>query len=334
MGDAQPAQEPSPAMKVVFFGSPAFAVPTLEKLLDAGHEIAAVVTQPDKPAGRGLQVKAPPVKTYALERGLAVMQPTSARSPEFAEQLRSIAPDVAVVVAYGKILPRAVLDIPRHGCLNVHASLLPKYRGAAPIQWALINGERTTGISIMRLDEGMDTGPVVSRVEVEILEDDDAVSLANMLSMTGAEEMRAVLDRLARDGRLEATPQNDAEATMAPLIERGTARIDWEMPAEEVILRVRGFLPWPKAWTVAGDREYKLLSAEACDADWLVAKSVERDEILPGTIVDVLKGRGIVIKAGRRTLVLVARLQPQDKPPMRATDAVNGGLIRIGTRFH
>lgn len=321
-------------MKVVFFGSPAFAVPTLDKLVDAGHEIAAVVTQPDKPAGRGLQMKAPAVKVRALELGLPVLQPRSARAPDFADQLRAIAPDVAVVVAYGKILPRAVLDIPRHGCLNVHASLLPKYRGAAPIQWALINGETRTGVSIMQLDEGMDTGPVVSTVEVDILEDDDAVSLANMLSMMGAEEMRLVLERLGRDGRLDATPQNDAEATMAPLIDREAARIDWEMKAEDIILRVRGFLPWPKAWTVAGDREFKMLSAEACDADWLVVKSVERDEILPGTIVDVLKGRGIVIKAGHRTLVLVARIQPQDKPPMKATDAVNGGLIRVGTRFH
>ncbi len=321
-------------MKVVFFGTPNFAVPTLQKLLEAGHEVAAVVTQPDKPAGRGLQMKAPPVKTFALEHGLRVLQPKSAKAPEFADELRAIAPEVAVVVAYGKILPRAVLDIPRHGCLNVHASLLPKYRGAAPIQWALINGETRTGVSIMQLDEGMDTGPVVSTVEVDILEDDDAVSLANMLSMMGAEEMRIVLERLAREGRLDSAPQDNAAATMAPLIERDTARIDWEMKAEDVILRIRGFLPWPKAWTMAGDREFKLISAEACAADWLVVKSVERDEILPGTVVDVLKGRGIVVKAGERTLVLVTRLQPQDKPVMKAADAVNGGLITVGTRFH
>jgi methionyl-tRNA formyltransferase len=320
-------------MRVVFFGSPEFALPSLQMLVDHGHEVLAVVTQPDKPAGRGQRMTAPPVKGLAEKLGIPVVQPKSVRTPEFAEALRALAPDAAVVVAYGKILPKGVLDIPKYGCLNVHASLLPRYRGAAPIQWALIRGELKTGVSIMLLDEGMDTGPVISMSDVDILEDDDAVSLSNMLSMMGADEMRKVLATLERDGNLDAIPQDDAQATTAPMIKREDARVVWTNHADQIILAIRGFLPWPKAYSVANDREVKFLAAEACDSDWVVVEALDDERVPPGTVIDSLKGRGIVVKAGARSLVLVTRLQPQDKPAMAAIDALNGGLIRIGTRF-
>ncbi|MDX2177739.1 MAG: methionyl-tRNA formyltransferase [Candidatus Sumerlaeia bacterium] len=320
-------------MRVVFFGSPAFALPTLQMLIDSPHEVAAVVSQPDKPAGRGLRMTPPPVKELALANGLPVLQPEKVRTDAFAEELAALAPDVAVVVAYGKILPKRILETPRHGCLNIHASLLPKYRGAAPIQWAIVRGETKTGVSIMQLDEGMDTGAVVSTAEVDILEDDDARSLADMLSMVGADEMRKALERLAADGRLDATPQDHAQATMAPLIKRDDARIDWARSAEEIICAARGFVVWPQAFTANAGKELKITGVDACAADWVVAGALDDDRIPPGTVVDALKPRGFVVKTGNRGLLLVTKVKPEGGKEMGALDALNGGVVRIGARL-
>ena len=318
-------------MRVVFFGTPTFAVPTLQMLLDSPHEVVAVVTQPDKPAGRGHKLNAPPVKVLALEHDIPVLQPKSVRTPEFAEQLRALAADVAVVVAYGKILPKAVLDAPRYGCLNVHASLLPAYRGAAPIQWAIINGEQHTGITIMQLDEGLDTGPMIARRELPILEDDDTLSLTNMLSYVGAELMVEVLAQLERDGSLPKEAQDPEKASYAPLIEREMARIDWSKPAEKILWAVRGFQPWPKTFTSLKGRELKITGAEACATEW-VPESAFDERIKPGTVVEIFKGRGFVVRTGgEKGLVLVTRVQPPDKPEMGAQDFVNGGGLEIGT---
>lgn len=320
-------------MRVVFFGTPQFAVPTLERLLDSSHTVVAVVAQPDKPSGRGLKLAAPPVKLLAQSRGIPVLQPKSVKTAEFAEALRSLAADVAVVVAYGKILPKAVLEIPRHGCLNVHASLLPSYRGAAPIQWAVANGERRTGISIMKLDEGMDTGPVALMEEVDILEDDDARSLADMLSMVGADAMLRTLDRLERDGELHFDPQDHARASHAPLIERENARIDWKQSAERIICLVRGFVVWPKAFTTLDGAELKITAVEMGDRGWLSDEELAGDRVAPGTVIDVLKGRGFLVKAGDGNPVLVRRVQFPGKAEIGADDAVNGGLVKIGMRL-
>jgi methionyl-tRNA formyltransferase len=321
-----------PPMRVVFFGTPQFAVPTLERLLDSEHQVVAVVSQPDRPAGRGLKMHAPPVKELALARGIPVHQPASVRKPEFEAWLRGQRADVAVVVAYGKILPQNVLDAVPHGFLNVHASLLPAYRGAAPIQWAIVRGETKTGISIMKLDAGMDTGDVVSMAEVPILEDDDANSLSDMLSVVGAHEMLKVLDRLARDGRLDATPQDHSRASIAPLIERQHARIDWNRSADEVICLVRGFVAWPKAYTSLGGKDLKVTKVEPCASEWLASERFGGADVPNGTVVDTIRGAGPVVKCGKG-FVILARVQPEAKPEMGGMDAVNGGLLRIGTRL-
>jgi len=320
-------------LNVLFFGTPQFAVPTLERLLESSHRVVAVVTQPDKPAGRGRKLTPPAVKDAALAHGLTVLQPESVRTDEFAAELAKYNADVAVVVAYGKILPKRILTTPRHGCLNVHASILPKYRGAAPIQWALINGESTTGVTIMQMDEGMDTGPIIEIVEVEILEDDDAISVAAMLSLTGAASMVDILDRLERDGRLESTPQDHSQASKAPLIKRDMALLDWSDSAEKIILAIRGFQPWPKAYTHNDGKELKILGADGCSPDWVSTAAFE-DAVPTGTVVDVFKGRGFVVRAGgEKGLVLVTRVQPEGRAEMTADDFVNGGGVDIGTRL-
>lgn len=317
-------------MKVLFYGTPQFAVPTLERILESRHQVVAVVTQPDKPSGRGMKLTAPPVKQLAESKGIPVLQPASVRTDDFLAAINAFQPDVAVVVAYGKILPKRVLDLPRHGCLNVHASLLPRYRGAAPIQWAIIRGETTTGVAIMQMDEGMDTGPVIAVREVPILEDDDTVSLGHMLSYTGAEAMVEVLNQLEADGSLASTPQNHAVATLAPLIKREMARIDWSQAAPELLCHVRGFQPWPKAYTQFGAIELKITGVEACSSDWVPASAFD-ERVAPGTIVEIFKGTGFVVRVGGdRGVITVTRVQPPGKPEMGAFDFVNGGGAHVG----
>jgi len=318
-------------MKLAFFGTPGFAEVALRRLLDTDHEVALVVTQPDKPAGRGRKVTPPPVKSLALSAELDVVQPSSIRSPEFAGRLRALDPDVAIVVAYGKIVPAGLLDIPRFGFLNIHGSLLPKYRGAAPIQWALARGETTTGVTIMQLDEGMDTGPMIAKREIEILEDDDARSLHDILSHTGAELLEETLEEIESHGHVHATPQEESEATYAPLIKREDARIDWSRRPEQIICAVRAFVMWPGAHGRIGDKTLKILGADAVDPAW-VEVAWQDKRIPPGTVVDALKNRGFVVKAGEG-LVLVTRVQPEGKKEMDATAALNGGAVHIGDRF-
>lgn len=320
-------------MRIVFFGSPEFAVPTLRMLLESNHEVVAVVTQPDKVRGRGRKESPTPVKALALEHGVPVLQPKSVRSPEFCDAFKALEPDVAVVVAYGKIVPTEVLETPVHGCLNIHASLLPAYRGAGPIQWALINGETTTGVTIMKMDEGMDTGPIVAIKEVDILEDDDAVSLANLLSLEGAQLMGEVLDVLDQGGKLVLTLQDEESASYAPLIKREMAQIDWNNPTEKIICAVRGFMPWPKAFTSFKGGELKITGADACHPDWVPAAAF-RKEIPPGTVVEILKGRGFVVRTGgEKGVMLVTRVLPPGKSEMGAIDFVNGGAIEVGDRL-
>ncbi len=318
-------------MKLAFFGTPGFAEVALRRLLETDHEIALVVTQPDKPAGRGRKLTAPPVKSLALSEGLEVAQPESVRTPEFADRIAALELDAAIVVAYGKILPAALLGIPRFGFLNIHGSLLPKYRGAAPIQWAIVRGETVTGVTIMQIDEGLDSGPVVSTREVEILEDDDARSLYDILAFTGAELLEETLGTIEREGRVDSTPQNDGDATLAPLIRREDARIDWTQPTDRIICAVRGFALWPGAHSKIGDTTIKILAAEAVDPSW-IELDWKDERIPPGMVVDVVKGRGFAVKTGSG-LLLATRIQPQGKKEMDAVSALNGGIVDVGNRF-
>lgn len=314
---------PDPApLRTVFFGTPQFAVPPLEALIESDvADVVAVVCQPDRPAGRGLRLTAPPVKVVAGRHGLPVLQPERLRGTDFAAQLAAFAPDVAVVAAYGRILPPDVLAVPRHGCLNIHASLLPRHRGAAPIQWALIEGDRETGVTIIKMDEGCDTGPIVAQERCEILEDDDARSLSDMLSVSGARLMVEVLERLAREGHLDARPQDESLATKAPLLTKEDGLLDWTQPAVALHNRIRGLTPWPGAQTLAGEQRLKILQAEPIPAHHPGAE--------PGQVVEVDTRRGFVVATGSGFL-LVQRVQPAGKAAMTGADAVNGGHVRLG----
>src|SRR4051794_38424128 len=235
-------------MRLVFLGTPAFAVPTWERIVEAGHEVVMVVTQPDRPRGRGGKFAAPPVKEAALRLGMPVYQPERVRRPEAVERLRHLAVDAMVVVGYGQIIPQVVIDLAPAGIINVHASLLPKYRGAAPIQWAIVNGETRTGVTTMRIDAGLDTGDMLLKAEIPISPDDTAVTLSPKLAELGAALMVETLQRLEA-GKLTATPQDHARATMAPILKKEDGRIDFSRTAQETLNRLRGFQPWPGAFT-------------------------------------------------------------------------------------
>lgn len=236
-------------MRLVFLGTPEFAVPTLERVVAAGHPVLAVVTQPDRPRGRGQHPAPPPVKQAALRLGLPVYQPERVRRPEAVEYLRGLAAEAMVVVGYGQIIPQAIIDLAPLGIINVHASLLPKYRGAGPIQWAILNGETRTGVTTMRIDAGLDTGDMLLKAETEIGPEETAVELGGRLAVMGADLLVKTLDGLAR-GAIMPELQNPAEATLAPMLKKEDGAIDWGQPAAAIHNRVRGLQPWPGASTV------------------------------------------------------------------------------------
>lgn len=235
-------------MRLIFLGTPAFAVPTLEKTLDAGHTVLMVITQPDRPKGRGQELAASPVKETAVRQGLPVFQPERIRRPEVVAKLVEIQMDVMVVVGYGQIIPQSVIDLPTHGIINVHASLLPKYRGAAPIQWSIVNGESVTGVTTMRIDAGLDTGDMLLRAETKIGPEETAVELGARLAVMGADLLVETLARIEA-GTIVAEKQDSSQATLAPILKKEDGLIDWRLPALAVHNRVRGLLPWPGAYT-------------------------------------------------------------------------------------
>lgn len=319
-------------MRIVFMGTPEFAVPTLERLLESKrHEVVAVVSQPDRPAGRGREILPTPVKKCALAAGVPVLQPLKVKDGTFRDQLAALKPDVAVVVAYGRILPADVLAVPRHGCYNLHASMLPKYRGAAPIQRAIAACERFTGVSIMKIDEGLDSGPVAYSEEVEILEDDDHVSLANMLSVLGADLMERAMNELEEKGSLTLTPQNHAEATHAPPITRDDARIKWTMTNEEISCLIRAMTPWPQAWTRFAGTDWKVQAAEPF-VDSYGDPIRPGPEVKPGTVVALVKTSGIAVKTADGA-VLLTRVQVPSKAPVPAAALLNSIKIAEGDQF-
>jgi methionyl-tRNA formyltransferase len=305
--------------RAVFFGSPAFAVPSLDALHSIA-EIAGVVCQPDKPAGRGLALTPPAVKVRALELGLPVAQPTKLKTGEFAEWLRAQRADVALVVAYGRILRRDVLDAPRLGCVNVHASLLPKYRGAAPITWAVVRGESETGVTLMKLDEGMDTGPTFARVATPIGPDETAGELSERLAAMGGEAVREWLPRYLA-GAYVLEPQDDARATAAPPLAKDDGRIDWKARPDQIHDHVRGMSPWPGAFTTARGRPLKVRAARAVAGDRATAP--------PGQVLVADKSRVLVAcgdngSGGTIGAVELLTVQPEGKRAMRAAEWVMG----------
>ncbi len=305
-----------PPLRVVFMGSPEFALPSLHALLENEH-VLAVVTQPDKPTGRGQKMVSPPVKLLALERGVPVLQPKSARSHELHAELQALNPDLLVVVAYGKILPQSLLDIPRFGCLNVHGSVLPRYRGAAPIQWALIRGETETGITIMKLDAGMDTGPMLIWRKAAIQEADTAGTLATRLADIGAELLVVALVRL-QAGTLVEIPQEGEQATYAPLLTKESGEIDWKHTAAQVRNLVRGVDPWPVATTLLAGEVLKVWGAK-------IVPGVGK----PGEVLGTDKD-GLIVACGEGAVAL-AEVQVAGRRRMHAAAFVSGRPIPPGT---
>jgi methionyl-tRNA formyltransferase len=286
-------------LRAVFFGTPALAVPALLALLEVA-EVAGVVTQPDRPAGRGLRLTPPAVKVAALERGLSVYQPAKVRTGELSAWVRERSPDIALVIAYGRILPPDVLAAPRLGCVNLHASLLPRYRGAAPIQWAIIRGESETGISLMQMDEGLDSGPVFSRHRIAIGESETYGELGDRLANLAGEVVRADLPRVAQ-GSLHSEPQRDDEATLAPPIARDDCRIDWKRSARELVNLVRGLSPRPSAFTLHAGKQLRVTSARVSQAPLALTPGevgVDAGRAWVGTgegLLEVLSASGMVL---------------------------------------
>ena len=307
-------------MKVLFWGTPAFALPALRALGDEGHDLVGVVTQPDRPAGRGREVAMSPVKAEALEEGIPVLQPEKARGDEFLAQLRALDADVSVVVAYGQILKPEVLSVPRLGSLNIHGSLLPELRGAAPVQWAVIRGFDLTGVTIMRMDAGLDSGPMLLKVEEPILPEESGSELAARLAEIGAEALVEAL-ALMEAGQLVEEPQDHAKATYAPKLDRETARLDWSLPAIEVARWIRGLDDVPGAWSPLGARgPVKLFRPR-----------VEAGRGAPGTVLEAGE-EGVLIATGE-SAVRVREVQPPGKRRMGAAEWVRGRGVAVGERF-
>jgi len=306
-------------LRIVFMGTPDFAVPSLKALLENNYNIVAVVSQPDRPKGRKRVLTPPPVKVEAEKRGIPVLQPERMRRSEAVAELAAFAPDLIVTAAYGQLLPKAVLELPKHGCINVHGSLLPKYRGGAPIQHAIMNGEPVTGVTIMYMAEGLDTGDMISRVEVPITDEDNAGTMFDKLSEAGAELLLRTLPDLL-EGRLMAVPQKHEEATLAPNIKREDEQIDWNRPARSIFNQIRGLSPWPVAFTVWNGENFKIWSARLG-----TAAAAQK----PGTVQRITE-EGIEVAAAEGTLLLT-EVQPAGKKAMSAADFLRGGAMKPGT---
>jgi len=308
-------------VRIVFLGSGRFAIPSFLALLDAGHDVPALLTQPDRESGRGQALAPPPLKPVAEQRGIRVLQPRRVREPEAQEALRSLEPDLLVVVAFGQILPRAVIDIAPRGTVNVHASLLPKLRGAAPIQWAIATGEAETGVTTMLIDEGLDTGPLLLARSTPIDPEETAAELEPRLARLGAEVLLETLRGL-EGGTLLPVPQEAGRATLAPILKKEDGRIDWSAPAAVVACRARGFSPWPGAFTLHEGRRLKALR-------------VREDAAAPaaaGTVVAV-SADGVVVACGEGTSLRLVEVQPESRRAMPASAWAAGARLRPGSRL-
>ena len=306
-------------MKVVFMGTPDFAVETLEAILQAGHEVTGVVTQPDKPKGRGKSMQYPPVKETAMAHALPVYQPQRIREPECVEEIRKMEPDVIVVVAFGQILPKEILKLPKYGCVNVHASLLPKYRGEAPIQWAVIDGEKETGVTTMLMEEGLDTGDILMRTVIPLDEKETGGSLFDKLAKEGAALLIKTLEALEQ-GTATRTKQADADSTYAKMLTKKLGKIDFTKSAVEIERLIRGLNPWPSAYTGYNGKTLKIWSASVVDGE---AKGE------PGQVVEVDKEK-LLVQTGEGLLSL-EEVQLEGKRRMDIDAFLRGNTVETGT---
>ena len=305
-----------PKLHLVFMGTPDFACPSLQKLIERGEEILAVVTQPDRPKGRGQQLSPPPVKALAEKNGIKVMQPARVRVPEFIETVRELNPDLIVVVAFGQILPKALLDIPRYGCINVHASLLPRYRGAAPINWCIINGETETGVTTMQMDVGLDTGDMLIKRTTPIDPDEDSSSLHDRLAVIGAEALASTLDFLLK-GILLPQKQDDSLSCYAPMLKKEDGMIDWSRTAPSIKNLVRGMTPWPGAFTFLDGGTLKIYRVTAAHGSGP-----------PGMVLQTGKNRIEVACAGGS--LIIEELQLEGRKRLKAAEFLAGYKIEPG----
>ena len=306
-------------MRIVFMGTPDFAVPSLQALIDAGHDVCAVYTQPDKPQGRKQILTAPPVKTLALEHDIPVFQPNTLKNEDEQARLRELAPEVIIVVAYGKLLPKAVLDIPPHGCINVHGALLPRWRGAAPIQWAVIAGDEKAGVTTMQMAEGLDTGDMLLTYETKVGEKETAGELFDRLAQSGAELLTQTLVKL---DEITPRPQDDAQSCYAHMLDKQMAVIDWSKSAHEIDCLIRGLNPWPIALTTLSGERLKVFAAE---------KAAGNGE--PGTVLEADPKKGLTVACGEGALKLT-EIQLVGGKRMKATDFLRGHAIEVGTKLN
>jgi methionyl-tRNA formyltransferase len=305
-------------MRIVFMGTPESAVPSLRRLVNDGHEIVAVWTQPDKPAGRGNKLHQSPVKEFALQQNLTFQQPAKIKSSEAKESFASHDMDVAVVVAYGKILPQEFLRAPKHGCINVHFSLLPKYRGAAPVNWAIVNGEEQTGVTTMSIVAELDAGPILLQRAAKIEANESAPELLSRLAEMGAELISETLRNLTN---IEPKPQLDERATFAPMLKREDGLIDWSMDAFTIERRVRGWQPWPNAYTTFGSHRLIIWTATP---EW-----IEQLRFTPGQVIEAGRHR-LIVACGDGTALRLIEVQLQDSRRMSARDFQNGARVEVG----
>ena len=322
-------------MRIVFMGTPDFSVPALKALVEAGHQVIAVVTQPDKPKGRGKEVQMTPVKIQAMEYGIPVYQPAKVREASFVEVLKGLEADVYVVIAFGQILPKAVLELPKYGCINIHASLLPKYRGAAPIQWCVIDGERETGITTMMMDVGLDTGDMLEKAVIPIEEKETGGSLHDKLSMAGGDLILSTLKKL-EEGTLVRTPQTDEGTCYAKMLTKSLGDIDWNQGAVSIERLIRGLNPWPSAYTVWNGKTIKIWAADVIAgreaAEFLSESGVPAETgTAPGTVVCSDK-RGLVVCTGGG-LLSIRELQMEGKKRMDTPAFLRGYPIPAGDVF-
>lgn len=306
-------------LRIVFMGTPDFACPTLTRLIERGEDVIAVVTQPDRPKGRGQKLVPPPVKVIAEEHGIPVLQPLKVRAPEVVAHIRELNPDLIVVVAFGQILPQSLLDIPRHGCINIHASLLPRYRGAAPLNWCLINGETETGITTMMMDAGLDTGDMLVKRSIPIGPDEDAQSLHDRLSLLGADTIDETLDRLMA-GTLTREKQHDSLTCYAPMLKKEDGLIDWTREPQQIKNLVRGFTPWPGAYTSLDNKTLKLYKV-----------SVAEEGGTPGEVIAA--GRDGILVACDSGSIRIEELQLEGRKRLSAAEFLAGYRLEPGSRL-
>ena len=302
-------------MKIVFMGTPDFSVNALENIVKAGHDVVGVITQPDKPKGRGGKMQYTPVKEKALELGLDVYQPQRVKETEFIEKLKEMNPDSIVVIAFGQILPKAILDMPKYGCINVHASLLPKYRGAAPIQWSVIDGEKETGVTTMYMNEGLDTGDIIDKVVVPIDKKETGGSLFDKLAIEGGKLILKTLIEL-ENGTAVRTPQDDSKSNYAGMINKQLGKIDFNKSANEIERLIRGLNPWPSAYTKMDGKTLKIWDADVDDSE---------NDSAPGTITEV--GKDFIRVATGKGSLKILELQLEGKKRMKTRDFLNGAKI-------